>query len=346
MKLLSTAKAFGIAALLSTAATAGVIDDFSGCAGVQDGTTSDCVGYWAADTDQYSGGTSEVLLENIDGNLYPAGQGLDAAQCPGGEVDEWVDGQMTGNKVSACYWGWNTADAYTAEGFKSILRMSSYVNPTGWGWASAGWYYIANSTNFNDATPAGWSASTEFTATLSYDAGAQLTIFGYENDYIDDPNHNRPQMKITGTGSQSPYTFAIGDLQPASWATNTANPSSMIALGFIRLQGAASTGEAIKDTADKTLVISKLESSASSSLVNAAEGSLLDLQVTQEGLVYSNVTAQTTVEIFNMAGEQVASQLITGDQLVSTSELTNGAYIVRTAEQGKSAVSQRFVINK
>lgn len=346
MKLLSITKAFGLVAVLATASSAVVLDDFSGLLGVKDGHASDGKGYWAADTDSPNQGTSKVLIET-NGQLYPAGTALDIAECPTGD-------SANPGVESDCYWGWNTADAYTAEGFKSILEVTAWVpsSADGWGWAAAGWYYIFDGEQFTSAAPAGLAASDQITFSASYDLGKQLTVSAYETSFQDDPNHNRPQMKITGTGAMKDYVFSVSDLQPASWATNTLDVSTIIAFGFLRSEAAATQGAEFTNAGQTTLIISKLECSGScggggtTGLVNAAEGSTLDLQITTEGLVYSGVSAQTSVEIFNLAGESVVSEVINGSAVVSTQGLDNGAYIVRTSEQGKSAVAQRFVVSK
>jgi hypothetical protein len=337
MKILSTFKAFGLVAVLATASSAVVLDDMSS----GNGTSSDGMGLWTPDSDQGSGGNSDVLI----GGLSAIGEEI--ANCPTGDADD--DG------LSDCYWGWNVDQGYEGGSLNSTIKVTAAVPSSlgedSWSWASAGWFYIFNGTSFENAAEMGFSGQETLTLSASFPIGKKLRVQVKQTNLgdLDTP----ARMEISGTGSMKDYSIPLSGLVVPDWdvaSSGKRDMSKVVAIGFLYTVGGTATGADLPDGAagEYPMSIAKLSCegcSAGTALVNAAAGSVLNFEVSSSAIDFSQVSEQTSVELFNLSGELVSSESFSSDAAVSITNLSNGTYIARVNE-GSSVSSFRFLVNK
>ncbi len=209
----------------------GVLSDFS-LATHFDGWASTAggqwLGYWAGYSDALHGGTSEVRSLTSATLVFGAGDTLVQQAVAGGA--------LTGK-----------------------LSITDYVNPSGWGWASAGWDYLFKPLGGGVLGRAGLPANASFTVVLQHDAGRKIRVMAIEDNFVVDATHATPYFEINPTGGLDTVTFAMSQLEVPNWATNTFNPDDLVALQFLRTEGALTSGALIGANAGiTTLRIYKL----------------------------------------------------------------------------------------
>lgn len=354
MKLLSTAKAFGIVALLATAGSAAVMDDFSGdpITGAKNGFASDGKGQWGPDNSAF-GATASVEF-NVDGTFYGVDPITDDAACPREGFDESGDGVIDGAETG-CYWGWSMEDGgYGADGLTAQLIVKDISAQTGWNYADAGFIYAFDAAGKTGATlrekgsGVAFNASDKFLLDMTIPLGQKLKVKAFADDYVD--GSGLPFIDITGTGSKKTYELGISDFQPQWSGAPTLDPSNLDALFIGFSSGGATQDAPVPAAADFPVTFHSLClndcSGASTSLINTVQGSLINMQVTENSIDFVGVNANTQVEVFSIAGESVARQSLSANGSVSLTDLNNGVYVVRVNEAGKSPVQQSFVLNR
>ena len=206
---------------------------------LKDGNMSGGEGLWFGDDDHTNQGTAK----NLDKNGNSVAQGLETSLCLKGAVDG----------VSACYVGWNLAngDAYEMLDGKAVLssqfELSSYINPTGWGWTSAGWVAQFKG-KATDVIPYGFKSTDTLEIALKYPVGKSLIVKAYEQNYVDVDVNQRPNLTLAGTGEMKVYKLALSQFKVASWAKNKLSADQVYRIGIFRQAAAAKLGEAMKDT--------------------------------------------------------------------------------------------------
>lgn len=223
----------------SSTSTQGItIDDMSGA----DSYTSNGQGLWFGDDDHTNNGSSEVL--DLNGNSLA--KSLETQECAtaaqtSGDVDE--DG------VSDCYPGWNLAngDAYASDGaLTAELQTTGYVNPTGWGWASAG-FVLQFEGGASDKIAQNFSSEDVLEVVLEYPLGETLTLKARETQYVDKDVNSPAKKEITGTGTKTKYSIPMSEFLPASWAENEFNPADVYRLSIAKEVAAAKSGDAFPE---------------------------------------------------------------------------------------------------
>jgi hypothetical protein len=302
-------------------------------------------GIWAPDNDVASQGTSKVLINSPEGQ-YPAGMALTSTSTPACPMPD-VSGE------SPCWWGWNTEDAYTANGLTSLLEVTELINPTGWGWASAGWYYIfsynANATGegaFDKSTPVSYTTGDALTFSFSYPAGQVLTLALFEKveeALVNDGTFARPKLKLTGTGSMQELVIPFSDFSVPSWATAAHSVATaagnLTAISFLREEASASLGATPSTLGGQNeLVIGKLCvngcGAANVAVLDRTEAVSLDFAMNGSALQFRNVKGSVEVEVFNTVGQRMVSKTVTAfDRSVELGNLNKGVYMVRTIDQ-------------
>lgn len=355
MKLLSTAKAFGLAALLVSAASAELLDDFSGdpITGAKNGAASNGKGFWGPDANAV--GADASVEFNVDGTYYDVQPITDDAACPREGYDEDGDGTISGAETG-CYWGWSMEDGgYTANGLESRLvveNISAVANE--WNYADAGYIYAFDVSGGTGETlrekgkPVSFSASDKVVITMNIPSLQKIKVKAFADDYVD--GSGLPYYDITGSGSETTYEIAFSEFAPQWVGAPEIDPSKLDALFIGASSGGSTKGAAVPaavsmDISIKSLCINDCGGNPQS-LINAAQNSLIDMNITQEAILFAGVTAQTQVEVFNIAGEALVSENFSSDNSVSLQGLQNGVYVVRVNEAGKDAVSKKFSINK
>lgn len=355
MKLLSTAKAFGLVAIMASTLSAGVLDDFTGdpITGELNGKASDGKGQWGPENSA-TGATAEVLFD-VDGTKFGVAPITDDATCPREGYDEDGSGDISGAETG-CYWGWAMEEAYDANGLTATLKISNVVAVAeAWNYADAGFIYAFNvsgttgETLRDKAPAAGFSGDESFVLTATIPFGETMRVRAFPDDYID--GSGLPYTEISGTGQSKDYAFSFDQFK-AQWSgAPEVEPTKVDAFAVVWTAGGSSEGAEVPASGEWDVTLSSLSCTGSASicagggtaLVNPGLSSL-DLVVTQEALVLSGVAAQTQVEIFNLSGELVASESISNNASVSIADLNNGAYVARITEQGQEAQATRFLV--
>lgn len=354
MKLLSTAKAFGLVAVMASTLSAGVLDDFTGdpITGELNGKASDGKGQWGPENSA-AGATAEVLF-NVDGTLYNVQPITDDASCPREGFDEDGDGAISGAETG-CYWGWSMEDGgYSANGLTATLKISNVVAVAeAWNYADAGFIYAFNVTGTGEtlrdkAPAAGFTGSESFSLTATIPFGQTMRIRAFPDDYVD--GSGLPYTEISGTDASKVYPFTFDEFKPQWVGAPEVEPSKVDAFAIVWTSGGSSLGAEVPDSGEFEVTLSEFSCTGGgvcggSALVNPGV-STLDLVITQEALVFSGVPAQTEVEIFNLSGELVSSEIISGNASVSLTDLNNGAYVARVTEQGQAAQNYRVLVGQ
>lgn len=302
-------------------------------------------GFWSADDDQSNGGASTITAYNAAASeWYRLNAGLSIAECPTGDSATPTE--------SDCFFGWNMMDAIDNDNLSAKLTITEYVNPTGWGWASAGWWYLFDGTDFNTASPAGLTANSSFQVTTTVPTGKTLSLVLYETTYVE-ANGSRPTFQIVGTGSEQTYTVQVQNFAP-TWGSTTTDPANIIALGFLRNEGAASQGEAIGAAAGEwELKIRKLcldgdcegeeESTVSLTERLASQNTFSIAQANEYGLmIRSESNSPVRTQLVNTAGQILESHTSQG-QVQWNQVLNSGIYFIQVQQAGQMQ-SQRLII--
>lgn len=353
MKLLSTAKAFGLAALLVSAASAELLDDFSGdpITGAKNGAASNGKGFWGPEA---NGVGAEASTEfNVDGTYYNEQPITDDAACPREGYDEDGDGSISGAETG-CYWGWSMEDGgYTANGLEARLTVSEIAAVANeWNYADVGFIYAFDVTGGTGETlrdkgkAVSFSASDKIIITMNIPSLQKVKIKAYADDFED--GSGLPYYDITGSGSETTYEIAFSEFAPQWVGAPEIDPSKLDALFVGHSSGGSTKGAAVPAEVSMNISIKSLciNECTGGALINAAQNSTIDMNITQEAILFAGVNAQTQVEVFNIAGEALVSENFSSDNTVSLQGLQNGVYVVRVNEAGKDAVSQKFSINK
>ncbi len=215
-----------------------LVDDMSS----QNGSTFDAKGLWFADDDHINAGTSQIL----DLNGYSMAQGLSISECG---VAQNTNGDADEYGMSDCYVGWNMAngDAYNSEGaLTAQLDMTEYVNPKGWGWASAG-FVLQFEGGLSDTIAQNFSGNEQLQIRFKFPLGEALTIKAREVGYADDGESSPASFVVTGTGQEQLLEFDWSDFTVADWASNTFNPADVWRLSFFKEAAAMMEGSAFPE---------------------------------------------------------------------------------------------------
>lgn len=355
MRLLSTAKAFGLVAIMASTLSAGVLDNFTGdpITGEKNGKASDGKGQWGPENSA-TGATAEVLFD-VDGTKFGVDPILDDTTCPREGYDEDGSGDISGAETG-CYWGWAMEEAYSAEGLTATLRISNVsAVDEAWNYADAGFIYgfdvsgTEGATLRDKAPAAGFTGDESFTLTATIPFGETMRVRAFPDDYVD--GSGLPYTEISGDGTSKAYTFSFDQFK-AQWSgAPEVEPEKVDAFAIVWTAGGSALGSEVPVSGEWAVTLSELSCTGSASICAGGSSALvnpglssLDLVVTQEALVLSGVAAQTEVEIFNLSGELVSSEVVSNNALVSIVDLNNGAYVARITEQGQQAQTTRFLV--
>ncbi len=215
-----------------------LVDDMTS----QNGSTFDAKGLWFADDDHINAGTSQIL----DLNGYSMAQGLSISECG---VAQNNTGDADEDGMSDCYVGWNVAngDAYNTEGaLTAQLDMNEYVNPEGWGWASAG-FVLQFEGGLSDTIAQNFSGNEKLQIRFKFPLGEALTIKAREVGYADDGESSPASFVVTGTGQEQLLEFDWSDFTVADWASNTFKPADVWRLSFFKEAAAMMEGSAFPE---------------------------------------------------------------------------------------------------
>ncbi len=202
----------------------------------QNGKMSAGEGLWFGDDDHSSGGTSK----NLDRHGRSVSQGLPRDKCP-------IDSDRG---PSPCYVGWNVenGDAYTELDGKTVLssslELSSYVNPQGWEWTSAGWVAQFKGKT-TEVIPYGFSSEDVLEITLNYPEDETLILKAFEKGYADIGTNQRPNTAISGTGKMRVYKIPMSQFKVDTWAANKYDPAQVYRVAIFRQAAATAAGEAM-----------------------------------------------------------------------------------------------------
>ena len=202
------------------------------------GNTGD--GTMVLDDSHYQLASSAVtLLQHADGNYYPAAQDWTDSSgwtCPRGEPVEEPEG--SGIYVSPCYWGWNDADMLTDNSVKAGVKLMAFVNPTGWGYTNGGFYYV-NGTTFSDAQK--WNVRESISVVFKGVAGMPVKLYAKDKEEYT-ATEGTPNVETVANGQWQMFTAKVSDFRPRAPATNTLDPSRVIAIGLQYYLSAAAEG--------------------------------------------------------------------------------------------------------
>lgn len=147
--------------------------------------------------------------------------------------------------------------------FESKLKVTDFVpsSQSGWGWASAGWWYIPNYDSlaegvsiFDKAQPIELSEDIWLSLEVSYPKDEILTIeLKGEDIDEDDSLQTPPRYSYFGTGSFEIVSFPMKLIKRAGWSVPTTyEVSKVTAIGMLRIVGSISKGAAFPSSEAET----------------------------------------------------------------------------------------------
>ena len=334
MKTNKTLMAASAVAMMASVASAGVCFDYS--AGTVPSGTMGADGSWYQDPN-----SAIVEAQHADGNWYPVSKGLDIATCP------THDGVQAG--TSDCYYGWNDADMFNAQGVPEVrVTLSQYVSSSAatWGYTNAGLLYILNGTTLED--PAKYSTvdiGSSVTINAKIAAGKTAKIYLNDANY-DNQNamHGLFKANAVGTGSYQDYTLAQASFSNWNGAENTLNMAAVKSIAIEYEIAAATSGAPFPGMLQETLGWNSLSVAndapgcgGTGAVSKVASAKQVGFAALRNGLQFSNLGSSTlNVQIFNTLGKVVASSKVTAkNSFVSTEALSNGVYVVRATDGAK-----------
>ncbi len=285
-----------------------------------------------------------VEAQAASGTWYPIAQGLPTDQCPNGDTD--------GDGNSDCYYGWNDADMFNADGVPEVrVTISQWVSSSaaGWGYANGGLLYILDGTGLEQTTQyREMNIGGAISINAKIAAGKTAKVYLLEASYNpNDPNSGLHKANATGTGSYSDYNLAKAAF--STWASNVADWTKVRAIAVEYELGATTQGQAFPGQLQETLGWKSL--SVDGSCTAGITGHKVAAQsvgfaALRNGLQFSNVgSAALNVQIFNTLGKVVASHKVTAkNAFVSTEGLGDGLYVVRATDGATFEMTRAFAV--
>lgn len=272
------------------------------------------------------------------GILFPIGDGDSGGNSSVLDMNDKVVSECLEGEPS-CFLELNLEGTYevvdwTVSYMESKLKITDFVpsSQSGWGWATAGWWYIPNYDSlatgesiFDRAAPAGLNEDSWIGLSLEYDKGEVLTI-EFKGEGIDenDSLQSPPRYSYTGKGAYDCISFPMSQVKRAYWSQPTTyDVTKVTAIGMLRKEAALSEGAEFPTNVKETTNFKLAQISSDGTCTR--DYTMTPVLTSSEGITLLG----KEVQVYSVSGEQVWSGLWTG----SLSSLSKGLYFVKWEDQ-------------